>query len=257
MIKFRHCPYIATLFDFFEDAENIYLVMEYCGGGTLDEAIGTPDKKRAYDFQTNEDAAANTLSVLHQISVALACMHGHSIAHFDLQPENVLLKKIGEIRVCDLGISSIVGQDTPMRGTMLYRAPERYFKEELHSTLKSDMWSLGVVLYKMIFRGLPFHKRGKSLKFNLKQKNPLEARVTFLAQYGINTWKMFEEALPVCAAITRACLLRDHERRLSVFELKAYLEQKSFCELFVKGQPLPEDHPLLRLAPPFAFEDDI
>ncbi len=126
-----------------------YIVMEYVPGGNLGRLIGAPTEV--------------LLPVLIQLANALDCVHRHRIVHRDLKPENVLLAAGAppQPKLADFGIVKLVDdRDTQLTatgrllGTIDYIAPERLDGSE--SDPRSDLYSLGCVLYKLWAGHVPF-----------------------------------------------------------------------------------------------------
>ena len=152
VMKLADNPYIAKLFEVWEDSRFIYLVMEYCLGGDLWSYI----KKKG---SLSEKEAAN---IFHDLLSGINYLHGNNIAHRDLKPENLLFvdENLSDsfLKICDFGISKLCSSSTPKMlsrvGTPLYIAPE-----VLNGTGYSfacDIWSCGVILYVFLSGTPPF-----------------------------------------------------------------------------------------------------
>ncbi|KAL0216082.1 hypothetical protein P9112_008266 [Eukaryota sp. TZLM1-RC] len=144
-------PNICTLHKVLCSSHKLFLVFDYCETDLYELIF----KKH----NLSEDRAA---CYFYQICEALHALHSHSIAHRDIKPENILL--INEsIRISDFGLSRIVYNScaSTFVGTIYYCAPEilnAYFdKNKKYNAFKSDIWSLGAVLYCMLVGHFPFH----------------------------------------------------------------------------------------------------
>jgi len=142
-------PNIIKLYETFEDARNIYIVMELCTGGELFDRIIEQEKF------TERDAAR----IMKQILSALAYCHANGIMHRDLKPENFLFmskEPDSPLKVIDFGLSCKFehGQARGTKaGTPYYVAPQVLLG---HYTEAADMWSCGVIMYVLLCGYPPF-----------------------------------------------------------------------------------------------------
>jgi serine/threonine-protein kinase len=142
-------PSIATLYSFFRQGEQYFMVMEYVPGETLEQCL----KRRGQ--LTAEYAIPVFCHVLDGIDHA----HRLGILHRDLKPGNIMLTPQGGAKVMDFGIARVLGTSRMTRegniiGTLEYIAPERIKGQE--ADLRSDIYSLGAVLFEMLTGRLPF-----------------------------------------------------------------------------------------------------
>jgi len=151
-------PNIVELYDVYESRDELMLVMELCCGGELFERIA----ERAYAGTGYSEGLAAT--ILHQVLSAVAFMHSHNICHCDLKPSNILFdtkSQNAQVKVIDFGFAQRVPvwkrYLSKSCGTAFYTAPEvikgKYNKE-------GDMWSVGIVMFAMMFGYTPFQKTG-------------------------------------------------------------------------------------------------
>lgn len=144
-------PYIIRLLDIFENQDYIYIIMENLGGGDLFTYL----EKR--DFEISEERA-KTLS--HQMATALYYLHSFGVAHRDLKPENILMVSDdddSDLKIVDFGLSKIIGPNESSLdpfGTLSYVAPEVLLQKPYGKEV--DLWSLGVIMYLLLSRVLPF-----------------------------------------------------------------------------------------------------
>lgn len=158
LTKLDH-PNVIRLYDFFVEDDNMFLVLEYCSGGTLEERISN---KR--DMPNEEK-----ISICSQIVSALKYCYDMSIAHQDIKTSNVLFDENGRIKVADFGLSGFIKDNANInthKGTLNYLAPEICQKRSFNP-FKSDIWSLGVLFYRLFTGSYPFFGQTKE---ELKKK---------------------------------------------------------------------------------------
>jgi serine/threonine protein kinase len=140
---------LVSLYDFFWDETNFYLITDLCSGGELFQYIIAHEK-------LDESVAAN---VFRQIASGIAHCHSASVAHRDLKPENILITKFPQIKVADFGLCGFISETQLMRtfcGSPCYCSPECLSKVQ-YDGRKSDVWSLGVILFAMVTGQLPWN----------------------------------------------------------------------------------------------------
>ncbi|WP_438446758.1 Stk1 family PASTA domain-containing Ser/Thr kinase [Gorillibacterium sp. sgz5001074] len=142
-------PNVVSMYDVGQEGDTHYIVMEYVEGMTLNDLI-----KEKAPLQV-EDA----LHIATQICDALEHAHNNQIIHRDIKPHNILIGKNGRIKVTDFGIaraatSSTITQTGSVVGSVHYFSPEH--AKGVAAGAKSDLYSLGIVLYQMLTGTLPF-----------------------------------------------------------------------------------------------------
>lgn len=136
---------------FFEEAtSSLCIVMEYADGGDLLQKIAT-HKKKGTNFTEKE-----VWSYFIQMVRGLKALHDLKICHRDIKCANVFLTKDGKIKLGDLNVSKVVkkGMLHTQTGTPYYASPE-VWKDKPYD-VKSDIWSLGCVLYEIAALNPPF-----------------------------------------------------------------------------------------------------
>jgi serine/threonine-protein kinase len=147
--KLSH-PNVVSVIDAGEDGGHPYIVFEYVEGETLKQRIS---RIGALDIQ---EAIAYAIEIGRGLSVA----HGRNLVHRDIKPQNVLIDDEGRAKLTDFGISRQLEQDGMtatgrVLGTTDYVAPEQAMGHGADP--RSDIYSLGVVLYEMLVGQVPFH----------------------------------------------------------------------------------------------------
>ncbi len=156
-------PRIVRAFDWGTTDSTYYLAMDYVAGSTLQQLIAERAPLR-------EDAA---LRLVAEVADALAHAHGHGVIHRDVKPQNILLDHEGHVRLTDFGTARIIGVQRAQTtgfvlGTVQYLSPEQARGERVDQ--RSDIYSLGVVLYELLTGRLPFDG-DTALSVALKQAN--------------------------------------------------------------------------------------
>jgi serine/threonine protein kinase len=132
-------------------AENLpYLVMELLEGESVETILG-----QGHGFLTIGEA----LRITKQVLEVLAAAHQHGIVHRDIKPDNIFVTRDGSIKVLDFGIARIAGMQvtvagSPM-GTLGFMAPEVARGQVLQTGPKSDVWSVGATLFRLLTGELP------------------------------------------------------------------------------------------------------
>ena len=168
VMKLCHHPNVVHLLDHFENAEYIFIVMEYIRGGRLTDYM----KEKKFNF-TEKRAA----ELIYQIALGVKYLHKYGIIHRDLKPDNIMLTEAGDkgqIKIMDFGLSKILGKKEKTVdgfGTLTFVSPEVLIRKPYNKEI--DIWSIGVILYLMLSGDLPFddeedneEKIAKSIVFN-------------------------------------------------------------------------------------------
>jgi len=142
-------PNLATVYEIGEISGGAqYIANAYYSGGSLKERL------QRLRFGTSE-----AVDICSQIADGLRTAHQHGIVHRDIKPANILFAKDGTVKIVDFGIAKLLGASSATStgislGTPAYKSPEQSRGEEVDH--RSDIWSLGVVLFEMITGARPF-----------------------------------------------------------------------------------------------------
>ena len=165
IISYIRHPFIIRLHCAFQTPEKLVLVMAYCPGRELSQAL-------ARDRKFTEDRARIYLC---ELILALEELHKHHVIYRDLKPENVLLDSEGHVVLTDFGLAKEGVTDTSMTnsfcGSPAYLAPEM-LKKQGHSH-SVDWYILGVLLFEMLTGAPPFFSSNRDLMFQNIQKAAL------------------------------------------------------------------------------------
>ena len=141
-------PNVVKIYDRGFSEDLAYIAMEYFPGGTLADII------------LGGLTARQALSLLAQAAAGLREIHNHGIVHRDVKPANLMARADGTIALVDFGIAKRLGEDRgrtlhgEVFGTPYYISPEQ--TEARPATVRSDLYSLGVIFYEMLLRRRPF-----------------------------------------------------------------------------------------------------
>lgn len=140
---------IVNILDVGSQDDVNYIVMEYVKGKTLKELIKQFGK---LNYET-------AITIAIQIAKALECAHKNNIIHRDVKPQNILVTEEGLIKVTDFGIAKSTSSATLTNTTTIMGSAHYFSPEQAKGTLvdnRTDLYSLGVVLYEMVTGKVPF-----------------------------------------------------------------------------------------------------
>jgi serine/threonine-protein kinase len=227
----RH-PNIVQVFDFDIQDDHHFMVMELLEGDTLRARLND------YRIRGQRMPLPEILRILSEVLDGLGYAHKEGIIHRDIKPANIMLTKRGQAVLTDFGIAQIVGSTQytvsgALMGTLNYMAPEQGLKGTCDE--RSDIYSLGIVLYEMLTGYTPFDA-DTPLAILMKHLNdplPLPSQV--------------DPALPIALEqIVLKALAKDpQDRYQNAQEMAADLRE-------VMGQHLP-DSPRVIVPPPSGF----
>ncbi|KAG5358561.1 Serine/threonine-protein kinase nrc-2 [Yarrowia sp. B02] len=212
-------PFIVTLYHSFQSNDYLYLCMEYCMGGEFFRALQTRERKCVAEADAQFYAA--------EVTAALEYLHLMGYIYRDLKPENILLHQSGHIMLSDFDLSKQSEQlgaptiqsstnvpqlDTKscianfrtnsFVGTEEYIAPE-VIRGNGH-TSAVDWWTLGILIYEMLFGMTPFKGKNRNLTFS----NVLKQEVNFPSGSG------YQSISSSCKNLIRKLLIKDEHKRM-------------------------------------------
>ena len=211
-------PFICKIYETGEINGNAFIVMEYVEGQNLREKLD----EEGISFK---DSLRATL----EIAEALEKAHGKGIVHRDLKPENVMLTPGGHVKVMDFGLAkrvlptgdelsktltrATVTENGTLIGTLAYMSPEQAKGDKVD--LKSDIFSLGVILYELISGEHPFSR-----------PSPVETLSAILRDAPESVHLKLKKVTPTIDRILKKCLAKEPvERYESVADLAVDIQR--------------------------------
>jgi serine/threonine protein kinase len=161
-------PNIVTIYDAGEHDGVFYIAMEYLEGTTLQELLA---ERRVLE-------AAEAVKLSREIARGLDYAHAHGVVHRDVKPANIMITRSGAVKIMDFGIAKSSGNMTgtgQVLGTPNYMSPEQVKGKSLDG--RSDLFSLGVILYEMLTGEKPFHGQNvTTIIYKIVNENPIPPR---------------------------------------------------------------------------------
>ena len=153
-------PHVITYFSSFIENNNFYIILEYLNGGSVEDKIKMAKEKKALIDEKR------VWDVLVQVLSGLVYLHENKkIIHRDIKPDNILMDKESNLKISDFGISAINKEDVDdmlkFHGTLV--GPLQFLAPEMinggNYEFKSDIYMLGLTIFKLMSGQLPEHKR--------------------------------------------------------------------------------------------------
>ncbi len=168
-------PHIATIHELDEADGRKFIVFEYVPGGTLKTFA-----KEVHDAGRNL-SLKQVVDFGVQIAEGLAHAHENGVVHRDLKPDNLLLTDKGQVKITDFGLAKLKGSPQLTKsgstvGTVSYMSPEQVRGEELDA--RSDLFSLGVILYQLATGHLPFRgEHEMAVGYSIVNEEPVSPKI--------------------------------------------------------------------------------
>ena len=192
---------IVNIYDVGIDNDDHYIVMEYVPGSTLKQKI---QAEAPLDIAT-------AVHIAKDIADGLAHAHANNIVHCDIKPHNILITADNRAKIADFGIARAVTESTmtysgSVIGSVHYFSPEQARGSGI--TPKSDVYSLGVVLYEMLTSKLPFNA-----------DNPVSIAMKHVEEMPMTPTSYRPQIPPILESIVMRAMSKNPDSRPSSFEL--------------------------------------
>jgi len=175
MERFRHeaqavgrlmHPGIVQIYDYGEDEETAFIVMELINGKTLHQHL-----TQELRYEVREVGA-----IVHQLLDAMGHAHGKGVVHRDIKPSNIMINSDGLIKVSDFGIARIEASDLTQVGDVLgtphYMAPEQFLGADVDKL--ADLFSIGVIAYELLTGKKPFSGNSAMVMHQVLNTRPVD-----------------------------------------------------------------------------------
>ncbi len=163
MLSEMNHPNIVKFLNYVENDEGVYLIMEYVEGLTLEDYIHSKNGLLVEN---------KAVPMIEKLLSAFSYAHMRGIVHRDIKPNNIIIDPHGNPRILDFGIAQIISDVSDDRrerkaGSTAYMSPEQVL--EKHADMRSDIYSLGVVMYEMLTGRAPYDTKKLSV-MQIKEK---------------------------------------------------------------------------------------
>ena len=214
MLKILKHPNVIKIHKICENANYLYIIMEFCEKGELFDYI----VKSQY---LNEDEAS---FFYYQLINGLEYIHKNNIVHRDLKPENLLLTSNNTLKIIDFGLSNYFFPNNLLNtpcGSPCYVSPEMVNGEK-YNGFKNDIWSTGIILYAMVSGYLPFEDINQIILF----QKIFSCEITF---------QKYVEKLS--RDLIKKIIVQDPEKRITIKQIKEHKFYLKGKEIFYKKHP--------------------
>jgi serine/threonine protein kinase len=160
-LSYFHCPFIVSMFGTFQDKENVYLMLEYCVGGSLGRLL---EERRRLTYAETQFIAAETM-------LALEYIQRQGMMYRDMKPDNIMFDEAGHVKLVDF--SFVTHPDPSGRCDTVCGSPGYLSPELLNTkfnggyTYTVDWWSFGCIIFEMLAGHAPFKNRSSDASYEI------------------------------------------------------------------------------------------
>ncbi len=239
MVGMLHHPHILPIYDAGEEDDRCYIVTEHVHGARTLAAYCRPDNLLRID---------DVVEIMFKCAKALHYAHSRGVIHRDIKPSNIMLTQDSDVRIIDFGIALVAGSEISriegIAGSPSYMSPEQVQSMDL--THRSDLYSLGAVMYELLTGSRPFpcrqpgeaaapdRLRHAATDSHLAQGDPPRgSRSSWRRRCRRTPEKRCKSGLDFAGALTRAHQqLREESERIDQQEQFAMLRRLKFFHDF-------------------------
>ncbi|SDB72024.1 serine/threonine-protein kinase [Belnapia rosea] len=232
-------PNIVAVFDYGENAEQAWIIMELVEGGSLKGLLDTGERL----------PLPRVVQLMTQLLDGLGYSHARGVVHRDVKPANLMLTPSGTLKIADFGIARLENSSMTHVGTMMgtpaYMAPEQLRGEPVDQ--RADLWAAGVVLYQLLSGEKPFAGGITSIMQKVLNTDPVPP-----SRFGVPPTGTPE----IDAVVSRAMAKAPEDRFASAAEFSAALQRAAApaaqaASPFHRPPPEPaDDGTVIRPPPP-------
>lgn len=195
ILKICNHKNIVHSIDIFDNSDVLYIVLEYLENGTLTKFL-----------KKNRKILINHMikKIIKEIAEGINYLHKNGIIHRDLKPENIMLNENLEIKIIDLGLSKIVGENTKIEqklGTITFVAPEVFQGKGYNK--EADIWSLGLIVFYLLSGNFAFENSAQAKAFLIEPNIDIDFFI-----FELNMCNVSQKAID----LVKKCLCEQYKR---------------------------------------------